>query len=74
MVRFVDSQWLEGATLESELVNETSQDTAVLVLTVKVLLFVVSVLAAADVAFVSVLLYSCPLTADPEVAPQLSPV
>jgi hypothetical protein len=55
-------------------VNETSQDTAVLVLTVKVLLFVVSVLAAADVAFVSVLLYSCPLTADPEVAPQLSPV
>jgi hypothetical protein len=74
MVRFVDSQWAEDATLGSELVKVTSQDTAVLVVTVKVVLFVVSVRSAADVAFVSVFWYSCPLTAEPEVAPQLSPV
>ena len=74
MVRLVDSQWLEGPTLGSLLVNVTSQDTAVLALTVKVALLVVSVLSAADVAFVSVFVYSCPLTEEPEVAPQLSPV
>jgi hypothetical protein len=74
MVRFVDSQWPEDATLGSELVKVTSQDTAVLAPTVKVVLFVVSVLSAADVAFVSVFWYICPLTAEPEVAPQLSPV
>jgi hypothetical protein len=72
MVRFVDSQWPEGATLGSVLVNVTSQETLVLVLTVKVVLFVVSV--AGEAAFDSVFEYNCPLTAEPEVAPQLSPV
>jgi hypothetical protein len=72
MVRFVVSQWLEPPTLGSELVKVTSQDTAVLVVTVKVVLFVVSVLSAADVAFVSVLWYACPLTSEP--AAQLAPV
>jgi hypothetical protein len=33
MVRFVDSQWLDDVTLLSPLVNVTSHDTAVLVLT-----------------------------------------
>ena len=74
MVRLVNSQWLEDATLGSELLKLTSQDTALVAWTVKVELFVVSVLSAADVAFVSVFEYSCPLTAEPEVAPQLSPV
>ena len=50
MVRLVDSQWLEPVTLLSVLVKVTSQETLVLVLTVKVVLFVVSVLSAADVA------------------------
>src|SRR5215831_17031501 len=66
MVRLVDSQWLEDATLESELVKVTSQDTALVASTVKVVLLVASVLSAADVAFVSVFWYSCPLTAPPE--------
>jgi hypothetical protein len=74
MVRLVDSQWLELATFESPLVNVTNHDVAVLVLTVNVELFVVSVLSAAEVALVSVFWYSCPLTAEPDVAPQLSPV
>ena len=74
MVRLVDSQWLEPVTLGSVLVKVTSQETLWLVLTVKVELFVVSVLSPADVAFVSVLSYPCPLTLPPEVAPQLSPV
>ena len=75
MVRLVDSQRLEPAvTLGSVLVNVTSQETLWLVLTAKDMLFVVSVLSAAEVAFVSVFVYSCPLTALPEVAPQLSPV
>ena len=71
MVRLVDSQWLEPVTLGSVLVKVTSQDTAVLVLTVKVVLFVVSVLSVTDVAFVSVFWYSCPLTADPPLVPQV---
>src|SRR6516164_10229268 len=76
MVRVVDSQWLDGATLLSLLVNVTSHEygPALPASTVNVVLFVVSVLSAADVAFVSVFVYSCPLTALPEVAPQLSPV
>jgi hypothetical protein len=74
MVRLVDSQWLEPATFASVLVNVTFQETLVLVVTVKDELLVVSDLAAAVVAFVSVFVYSCPLTAEPDVAPQLSPV
>lgn len=74
MVRLVTSQWFEPDTLVSVLVKFTSQETLVLVLTVKVELVVVSVLSAAVVAFVSVFVYSWPLTAEPEVAPQLSPV
>ena len=74
MVRLVDSQWLDGVTLPSVLVNVTSHDTPVLVLTVNVVLFVVSVLSAADVAFVSVFVYSCPLTGDPPPTPQVVPV
>ena len=58
MVRLVDSQWLEAATLGSVLVNVTIQETAVLALTVNAVLFVVSVLSAWDVAFVSVFWYS----------------
>jgi hypothetical protein len=72
MVRLVDSQWLEPPTLGSLLVKVTSQETLVLAVTVKDVLVVVS--DCGDVAFVSVLVYSCPLTAEPEVAPQLSPV
>jgi hypothetical protein len=72
MVRLVDSQWLEPVTLGSLLVKVTSQETLVLAVTVKVVLVVVSV--AGDVAFVSVVWYSWPATAEPEVAPQLSPV
>ena len=74
MVRLVNSQWLLDATLGSELLKLTSQDTALVAWTVKVELFVVSVLSAADVAFVSVFEYSCPPTGEPDVAPQLSPV
>jgi hypothetical protein len=74
MVRFETSQVVESPTLLSPLWKVTFQDTAWLVLTVKVVLVVANVLSAADVAFVSVFWYSCPLTALPEVAPQLSPV
>src|SRR5215467_1321371 len=72
MVRLVDSQWLELATLGSVLLKTTSQDTAELTETLNVVLFVVSVAEepVPDSAFV----YSCPLTAEPEVAPQLPPV
>ncbi len=72
MVRLVTSQWLELATLASVLVKVTSQETLVLAATVKVVLLVVSV--AGDAASESVVEYNCPLTAEPEVAPQLSPV
>jgi len=72
MVRLVDSQWLEPPTLESVLVKVTSQEVLALLVTVNDVLFVVS--DAGDVALVSCLVYSCPLTAEPEVAPQLSPV
>ena len=60
MVRDVDSQWLEPGTFGSVLMKVTNHDTAVLVLTVNVVLLVVSVLSAADVALVSVFEYSCP--------------
>ena len=72
MVRLVTSQWLELATLVSVLVKVTSQETLVPTVTLKVVLLVVSV--AGDAASDSVVEYSCPLTAEPEVAPQLSPV
>ena len=39
IIRFVDSQWLDGVTLESLLVNVTFHDTAMLVLTVNAVLF-----------------------------------
>ena len=52
MVRLVTSQWVEPITLESLLVNVTSQETLRLLSTTKVELLVVSV--AGDVAFVSV--------------------
>jgi hypothetical protein len=54
MVRLVTSQWLEGATFASVLLKVTSQETLVLTLTLKLPLAVVSVLSAADDAFVSV--------------------
>jgi hypothetical protein len=69
MVRLVDSQWLEPLTLGSLLVKVTSQETLVLVVTVKDVLVVVS--DAGDVAFVSVVEYNCPLTADPPLVPQV---
>ena len=72
MVRLVDSQSLEPVTFVSVLVNVTSQDTAVLALTVKVALLVVSVVSAADVAFVSVFVYADPIV-EPLLAPQLFP-
>jgi hypothetical protein len=72
MVRLVDSQWLELVTLESLLVKVTSQDTAELAVTLNVVLLVVSV--PEEPVPDSVFEYSCPLTAEPEVAPQLSPV
>ena len=72
MVRLVDSQWLDPATLGSVLVKVTFHETLVLAVTVKDVLVVVS--DCGDVAFVSVFVYSCPVTAEPEVAPQLSPV
>ena len=74
MVRFVTSQWLEPVTLGSVLLNVISHDTFAVALTLKVPLLVVSVVSAADVALVRVFWYSCPLTAVPEVAPQLSSV
>jgi hypothetical protein len=74
MVRFVDSQWLDDATLGSVLVKVTSQDASLVLPTVNVVLFVVSVLSDWDVAFVSVFWYSWFWTAEPEVAPQLLPV
>jgi len=74
MVRLVVSQWLVEATLLSLLVKVTSHDTPVLALTVNVVLFVVRVLSAADVAFVSVFWYCCPLTAEPPPTPQVVPV
>ena len=55
MFRLVDSQWLELATLGSVLVKLTSHETLELAETVKVELDVVSVLSAAEVALVSVL-------------------
>ena len=67
MVRLVDSQVLEPCTLWSVLVKVTSQETLVLVLTVKVLLVVVSV--AGEAALDSVVEYSWPLTAVPPAAP-----
>ena len=72
MVRLVTSQCMEPATLGSLLVNVTSQETLVLVLTLKVVLAVVSVPVGEGP--VSVVEYNCPLTAEPEVTPQLSPV
>ena len=73
MVRFEDSQVLDGPTLEPVPgANVTCQDTEVLVL-IGVVLFVVSVLSAADVAFVSVFVY-CGPTADPSPTPQVVPV
>ena len=72
MVRLVTSQCMEPFTLESLLVNVTNQDTLVLALTRKVLLAVVS-MPVDEVPFSGVE-YNCPLTAEPEVAPQLSPV
>ena len=73
MVRLDDSQVLDGPTLAPLLgVNVTCQDTEVLVL-IGVVLFVVSVLSAALVAFVSVFENSGP-AADPPLAPQLPSV
>ena len=72
MVRLVTSQCMEPCTLESLLVNVTSQETLVLALTRKVLLAVISV-PVFEVPF-SVAVYSCPGTAEPVVTPQLSPV
>jgi hypothetical protein len=74
MVRLVDSQWLEPDTLESVLLKVTFHETLVLAVTVKDELLVVSDLSAVVVALVSVFWYSWPLTAEPDVAPQLSPV
>src|SRR5215469_8426526 len=74
MVRLVTSQCEDPATLGSLLVKVTSQETLVVALTRKVALLVRSVVSAAEVAFVSVFWYSCPLTAEPDVTPQLSPV
>jgi hypothetical protein len=72
MVRLVFSQWLEPDTLGLVLVKVTSQETLWLVVTEKVVLVVVS--DCGDVALVSVLVYSCPLTADPPPTPQVPPV
>ena len=72
MVRSVDSQWLDGATLESLLAKVTSQETLVVALTVKVVLPVVS--DAGDAALVSVFVYSCPVTAVPPLLPQVPSV
>ena len=70
MVRFEDSQVLDGPTLEPVPgANVTCQDTEVLVL-IGVVLFVVSVLSAALVAFVRVFVNGCP-TGDPPVVPQV---
>jgi hypothetical protein len=67
MFRLLDSQWLEDATLGSELLNVTSQDVAVLVLTLNVVLFVVSV--AEESVPVSVFEYSWLLTSEPAAHP-----
>jgi hypothetical protein len=53
MVRLVDSQWVEPVTLGSVLVKVISQEVLVLAPTLKVVLLVVSVLSAAEVALVS---------------------
>jgi hypothetical protein len=75
IVSVLDSQWVEFATFGSELVKVTSHEVDVPeVVTVKVVLFVVSVRSAAEVAPVSVLVYSCPETAEPPDTPQLPPV
>jgi hypothetical protein len=58
---------LEPATLGSELVNVTNQDTAVLVLTRNVLLAVVTV-PVFEVPF-SAVEYACPLTGEPLQSP-----
>ena len=58
--------------MESVLVKVTSQDTALLMVTLNVVLLVVS--DAEEPVPDSVFVYSCPLTAEPEVWPQLSPV
>lgn len=67
MVRLVDSQLVELVTLGSELLKVTSQETLVLVRTLKVVLFVVSV--AGEAAFDSVVEYNCPETLEPPAAP-----
>lgn len=67
MVRLVDSQWLEDATLGSELLNVTSQDVAVLVLTLNEVLLVVNV--ADEPVPVSVFEYSWLLTSEPAAQP-----
>ena len=69
MVRVDASHSVELATLGSVLMKVTSQEVLVLMVTLKVVLLVISVRSVVDVAFASVLVYSCPLTAEPLLPP-----